>query len=128
MKAILLDTNAVSALFKGNPHILDGLDEAEHVFISTIVLGELYAGFRSGDQFARNMEELKKLLACPTVNVLPVTSETADYYGRIYLALRKQGMPIPTNDLWIAAQALEQGAVLLTFDKHFAAIPGLRVG
>jgi tRNA(fMet)-specific endonuclease VapC len=128
MKALLLDTNAVSAFFKGDSHVLNGLAEADHVWISTIVLGELYAGFRSGDQFSRNMGELKKLLACSTVDVLPVTSETADYYGRLYLALRKQGMPIPTNDLWIAAQTLEQGAVLFTFDKHFAAIPGLRVG
>ncbi len=128
MKAILLDTNAVSAFFRGDQHILACVSNAEQVYLSTIVLGELLAGFRLGSQFERNRALLDTFMACSTVEPLPVTTETADYYGRLFLALRKKGKPIPVNDLWIAAQTMECGAVLITFDQHFAAIPGLRIG
>lgn len=128
MKALLLDTNAVSAFFRGDQHILACVSNAEQVYLSTIVLGELLAGFRLGSQFERNRALLDTFMACSTVEPLPVTTETADYYGRLFLALRKKGKPIPVNDLWIAAQTMECGAVLITFDQHFAAIPGLRIG
>jgi tRNA(fMet)-specific endonuclease VapC len=59
------------------------------------------------------------------VELLPVTRTTADRFGRIAAALRKAGTPIPTNDIWIAAHAFESGAELVTFDDHFAAVPGL---
>lgn len=127
MKTVLLDTNAVSAFFRGDQRILAMVAQAQHVYLSTIVLGELLAGFQLGTQFARNRAALDSLLACSTVAPLPVTTETADYYSRLFMALRKIGKPIPTNDLWIAAQALECGAVLVTFDQHFREVPGLRV-
>ncbi len=127
MKTVLLDTNAVSAFFKGDRAILDCVANAERVYLSTVVMGELLAGFRLGNQFERNRVLLGSLLACSTVEPLPVTTETADYYGRVFLALRKKGKPIPVNDLWIAAQTLECGAVLITFDRHFNDVPGLRV-
>ena len=128
MKAILLDTNAVSAFFKGDRHVLACVSNAEHVYLSTVVMGELLAGFRLGNQFERNRTLLDAFMACSTVEPLPVTADTADYYGRLFLALRKKGKPIPVNDLWIAAQTMECGAVLITFDQHFNAIPGLRIG
>lgn len=59
------------------------------------------------------------------MSLLPVTLETADRFSRVASALREQGTPIPTNDIWIAAQALESGAELLSFDGHFARVPGL---
>jgi tRNA(fMet)-specific endonuclease VapC len=52
---------------------------------------------------------------------------TADRFGRVAAQLRKAGKPIPSNDIWIAAQALETGADLATFDQHFATVPGLVV-
>ena len=128
MRAILLDTNAVSAFFKGDRQVLACVSNAEHVYLSTIVLGELLAGFRLGTQFERNRALLDTFMACSTVEPVPVTTETADYYGRLILALRKKGKPIPVNDLWIAAQTMERGAVLITFDPHFDDIPGLRIG
>ncbi len=127
MKSILLDTNAVSAFFRGDQHILACVSNAEQVYLSTIVLGELLAGFRLGNQFERNRALLDTFMACSTVEPLPVTTETADYYGRLFLALRKKRKPIPVNDLWIAAQTMECGAELITFDQHFAIIPGLRI-
>ena len=60
--------------------------------------------------------------------VLPITAQTADSYALVYSNLRRTGRPIPTNDLWIAASALEHGAALLTRDSHFGAIDGLRCG
>lgn len=127
MNAILLDTNAVSAFFRGDQRILAMVSQAQHVYLSTIVLGELLAGFHLGTQFARNRALLDSLLDCSTVAPLPVTTETSDYYGRLFVALRKTGKPIPTNDLWIAAQTLECGAVLIAADQHFRDVPGLRV-
>jgi tRNA(fMet)-specific endonuclease VapC len=127
MKTILLDTNAVSAFFKGDRHILACVSNAEHVYLSTIVLGELLAGFRLGSQFERNQGILASFMACSSVQPLPVSIETADYYSRLFLALRKRGKPIPTNDLWLAAQTMECGAVLITLDQHFQDVPGLRV-
>jgi len=62
------------------------------------------------------------------VDVLPVTAKTADSYALVYAGLRRKGQPIPTNDLWIAASALELGAALLTRDAHFSQIDGLRCG
>jgi tRNA(fMet)-specific endonuclease VapC len=127
MKAILLDTNAVSALFNGDTLVLDYLAKAERVFLSTVVMGELQAGFYMGSKVRENQTHLENLLSRPTVEILPVTAETSDYYGRLVAALRKEGHPIPVNDIWIAAQTLEQGAILISFDKHFSHVPGLRV-
>ncbi len=127
MKTVLLDTNAVSALFNGDSQILDYLAVAERVCMSTVVIGELQAGFYMGSKVRENQANLDTLLSKPTVEILPVTAETSDYYGRLVAALRKAGHPIPVNDLWIAAQTLEQGAILITYDKHFNHVPGLRV-
>ncbi len=127
MKTILLDTNAVSALFNGDTLVLDYLAKAERVCISTVVMGELQAGFYMGSKLRDNQALLEKLLSRPTVEILPVSAETSDYYGRLVAALRKEGHPIPVNDIWIAAQALEQGAILVSYDKHFTRVPGLRV-
>jgi tRNA(fMet)-specific endonuclease VapC len=80
-----------------------------------------------GSKVRENQANLDSLLSKPTVEILPVTAETSDYYGRLVAALRKAGHPIPVNDLWIAAQTLEQGAILITYDKHFHHVPGLRV-
>ncbi len=63
----------------------------------------------------------------PTVSVADATHETAEVFGQVKDGLRRSGHPIPTNDVWIAAQALETGSVLVTYDAHFQAIPGLRI-
>ena len=64
----------------------------------------------------------------PRVQIVPITAATADLYALVYVALRRKGQPIPTNDLWIAASCLEHGAALLTLDAHFKSIDGLRAG
>jgi len=122
---VLLDTNAYTALFRGHEGIAVRVRRAEQVLVSTIVAGELLFGFRNGSRFETNNEELEDFLASPYVSLLPVTLVTADRFGRIAAALRRKGRPLPTNDIWIAAHAMESGAELLSFDQHFDAVDGI---
>lgn len=122
---VLLDTNAYTALFRGHPEVSRLVRRSEEVLISPIVAGELLFGFRNGARYEANRRDLDAFLDNPFVRLLEVSLLTADRFGRISAALRKKGRPIPSNDLWIAAQAMETGADLLSFDQHFAEIDGL---
>ena len=124
---LLLDTNVYSALKRGHRGVIELVQRAERVEFSMVVVGELLAGFRSGDRFQRNLLELEQFLASPYAHVLPVTRLTADRYGRIASKLRLNGTPIPTNDIWIAAHVLESGAELVSFDAHFDHIEDLPI-
>ncbi len=127
MRAVLLDTNAYAKYLRGDPAVLEALAGAGVVYMSVIVLGELFAGFRHGSMERTNRQILESFLAKPVVRVLEATRETADYFGLIKSALKKAGQPLPANDVWIAAHALETGSVLVTFDAHFKVVPGLRI-
>jgi tRNA(fMet)-specific endonuclease VapC len=127
VKAVLLDTNAFAALFRGDLEILEVLARAECVYASAIVMGELEAGFRGGSRYVENLALLERFLTRPTVDILPVSRDTGNCFGRVKSALKAKGKPLPINDVWLAAQCLETGAVLLTYDQHFAAVDGLRV-
>ena len=124
---VLLDTSAYSALRRGHQHILDVLRRSETVAVSSVVLGELYSGFRAGNCWAENTAQLAQFLSKPSVRVLNVTEETALRYAEVDVYLRKKGRPIPRNDVWIAAVALEHGLQLLTLDVHFREIPLLLI-
>lgn len=127
MRSILLDTNAFTALFRGDQAVLAILGTAERIYASVIAIGELEAGFRGGSRYAGNLAVLERFLAKPTVETLPVSRETSDCFGRIKHALKAQGVPIPINDVWLAAQCMETGSVLVTYDRHFSSIAGLRL-
>ena len=120
---VLLDTSAYSALQRGHQPVLDVLRRSETVAVSAVVLGELYSGFRAGNRWAENTAQLAQFLSKPSVRVLNVTEETALRYAEVDVYLRKKGQPIPRNDVWIAAVALEHGLQLLTLDVHFREIP-----
>lgn len=122
---VLLDTNAYTALLRGHAGVADRVRKAEQVLVSTIVTGELLFGFRNGTRYDANRRELEDFLANPYVNLLPVTLVTAERFGRVAAALRKKGRPLPTNDIWIAAHAMQTGAELLSFDQHFGEVDGL---
>lgn len=122
---ILLDTNAYSALRRGNEVVAEHVRQSEEVFLSAVVVGELLFGFRNGSRYDENARELKAFLEDPNVLLLPITWDTADFFGRISAALRKKGKPIPTNDIWIAAHAIESGAALVSSDSHFGHIDNL---
>jgi len=127
MSRIILDTNAVSSFFSGSREIMTSLEEAGTIFMSVIVMGELYAGFHGGSQFKRNRDYLHAFLKKPAVKMLAVSDETAEIFGSIKHRLREAGTPIPINDVWLAAQAMETGAKLVTYDRHFLLVPGLRL-
>lgn len=122
---VLLDTNAYTALFRGHEGVAARVRRAGQVLVSTVVAGELLFGFRNGTRFDANREELEDFLASPYVALLPVTLVTADRFGRIAASLRRKGRPLPTNDIWIAAHAMESGADLLSFDRHFEHVEGI---
>jgi predicted nucleic acid-binding protein len=122
---VMLDTNAYSEWKRGNPAVMSIIRRAERVCFSAVVAGELLYGFRRGARFAKNVGELEAFLADPDVDLVEVGRVTADRYARIMDRLRESGRPIPTNDVWIAAQALETGADLVSFDRHFEHVDGL---
>ncbi len=122
---LLLDTNAYTALLSGRPQVTERVRRAEKILLSTVVAGELLFGFRNGTRFEENNRRLSAFLENPFVELLPVTLNTADRFGRIAAALRSKGHPIPTNDIWVAAHAMESGADLLSYDQHFSAVEGL---
>lgn len=127
MRKVLVDTNAYSALAGGDEAVLGAISEADVVYMSSIVLGELLAGFKGGSRERDNTGMLKRFLEKPTVKSLMVTPDTAEVYAAIKSSLRKAGTPIPINDVWIASHALEAGAVVITDDSHFSLVPGLRL-
>ncbi|MEN0064316.1 MAG: type II toxin-antitoxin system VapC family toxin [Myxococcota bacterium] len=122
---IVIDTNAWSDLMRGAPAVTRIVRAAHRVLMSAIVVGELEYGFRRGAWMETNLERLDRFLANPHVRFLFVTRTTSDRFGRILSALRAKGTPIPTNDVWIAAHALETGGTLVTRDKHFEQVDGL---
>ena len=122
---VLLDTNAYSALKRGVDAVIRQVTRAETVFLSTVVAGELLSGFRQGMRLRKNLDEFDAFLDNAHVTVVPVSLDTADRFGRIAAALRAKGRPIPTNDIWIAAHAMETGADVLSFDAHFGEVDGL---
>ena len=122
---ILLDTSAYSALMRGHREVAALVRRAEGVLLSSVVAGELFYGFRNGSRFDENAARLEAFMESPFVTGVPVTLTTADRFGRIAASLRRRGEPIPSNDIWIAAQAMETGADLLSSDSHFDAVEGL---
>jgi len=122
---ILLDTNAYVGFKVGANEVVDIIVKSQHIVFSPVVLGELMFGFYNGTRFKQNMEALNEFLRHEIVDLIPLGEITADRYSRIAHQLTKQGTPIPTNDIWIAAQAMEHGAELITSDRHFEQLPGL---
>ncbi len=128
MRAVALDTNAYTAFKAGRPEAIEIIRAADIIGISAVVLGELLGGFAAGDREARNRGELRKFLSSPRVQIHTIGESTAGYYARIYASLRDKGRPIPTNDLWIAACALQYGVGLFSYDAHFSEIDALISG
>lgn len=122
---ILLDTNIIIALFAGESSIKERLATAEEVFIASTVLGELYYGAYKSHLDRENLLRIDELAERSAI--LGCDRETARHYGFIKNNLRKQGRPIPENDLWIAACAQQYDLVLVTRDDHFKAITGLNL-
>ena len=120
---ILLDTSGYSAFMRGHAEVKLVLQGAEEIHLTPVVLGELLAGFFKGKNRRKNERELQAFLESPRVNVANVDGETARRYAVIVSALRTAGTPIPTNDVWIAASAMQHGLRVTTTDAHYSKIP-----
>ena len=122
---IILDTNAYVGFKRNLIDLVEIIVNSESILFSPIVLGELMFGFRNGTRFKENIHDLDKFLDHERVQVVQICQITSDRYSRIASQLRRQGTPVPTNDIWIAAQTMEHGAELITSDRHFENISGL---
>lgn len=122
---VLLDSSAYSQLMLGREQVSRIVRDAEEVLLPAVVLGELLYGFRHGSGYERNVRDMRAFLDNPYVSLVPVGATTADRYSRIAASLRAKGRRIPTNDLWIAAHAMETGADLVSAARHFAHVDGI---
>src|SRR5579862_4507989 len=122
---LALDGNCYTDLCRGNVSVVNAVELADEVCLPFIVLGELRAGFAAGSQGPRNEAVLRRFLLKPGVGVLYADDQTTHHYATVYRQLRRQGTPIPTNDMWIAALALQHSLVLCARDKHFDALAQL---
>lgn len=124
---ILLDTNAYTKFVDGDRDIWRKIKNSGTVYFSTIVLGELYTGFMGGTKEAENIARLNKFLHYSKIEILNVSSKTAEIFGKVWGKLKRGGTPLPHNDIWIAAHAIEKDVDLISYDKHFLSVDGLKM-
>jgi tRNA(fMet)-specific endonuclease VapC len=120
---LALDTSGYTNLCRGDVSVVETVELADRVWLPFIVIGELRAGFAVGNQGPRNEAILRRFLLKSGVGVLYADEQTTHHYAAVYRQLRKQGTPIPTNDMWIAALVLQHSLVLCARDAHFDALP-----
>lgn len=123
----VIDTSAYSASERDEPIVRKWFSTQHHLLVPIIVIAELHAGFANGNKQKANEELLEGFLASPFTDILFITEQTAHLYAGIYLALKRAGTPINTNDMWIAALALEHNLPLLTLDQDFENIKNLKL-
>ena len=121
---MILDTNALSAAADAEPEIISLLGRADQIAIPVIALGEYRYGIAQSRHRASYTEWLKDLLH--DCLVLDANESTAHYYAEITLELKQKGKPIPTNDIWIAALCRQHSLSLLSRDRHFDMVPGVK--
>ena len=122
---LALDTNRYRDFADGDPPVIQALELADVVFVPFVVLAELRAGFAVGTKTRQNERTLQRFLMVPGISICYADDGTTRLYASIFAQLRAQGTPIPTNDLWIAALALQHNLTLFRRDHHFDQIPQL---
>ena len=124
---LLLDSNAIIALFGGDKDVAKLMAAAQRIVIPAVVCGEIDSGTQGDTAHERaERQAFSDLLAMRNVSVSPVTRTTGAFYARVYAYVRKIGRPIPTNDIWIAAAVLESAGILCTNDSHLLSLPLIR--
>jgi len=124
---VILDTNAISAFFDGVAEVVQRVAEAQDVFLPVIVIGEYRYGLQSSRERVEREARFKEF--CRVCKLLAVDEETSEHYAVVRHRLRLAGTPIPENDIWIAALALQHGRQLLSNDRHFDVVEGVsRIG
>jgi len=125
MKRLAIDTNIYVAFKNNDADVVEVFRASDVIGVDIAVIAELYAGFSLGSKETKNRRELETFLNAPRVDVLTHDVETAEYYAMIVRKLKAKGKPIPSNDIWIAANALKHGMALYSFDRRFDEIDGL---
>jgi tRNA(fMet)-specific endonuclease VapC len=120
---LVLDTNIYSDYAEGLPETVDFMAiHGEHLYLPSVVIGELNFGFMKGSQQQFNERKLKLYIKRLRVEIIDVDADVARKYAIIFLSLQKKGTKIPINDVWIAASCMEIGGTLLTRDRHFEVV------
>jgi predicted nucleic acid-binding protein len=125
MRRIAIDTNIYTSFKVDDQRVVEAFRNSDFIGVDVTVIAELFFGFSLGAKERKNRQELEAFLNAPRVELLPHDLETADYYALIVKRLKAKGRPIPTNDIWIAANAIKHGLVLYSFDSHFKEMEGL---
>lgn len=119
---IALDTNAYRDFMRGDAAKVQTIRLARTIQLPLIVLGELRAGFAAGNRQSQNAANLLRFLNSPRVSILSPDEHTTHHYAQIFASLRKRGIAIPTNALWIAALCIQHRLILCSADTHFDSI------
>ena len=122
---LVLDTNKYTDFCRNEARTVSMLQQAEWILLPFVVLAELRAGFRSGSCGRQNEAFLVRFLSSSRVRVIYADEQTTHLYAGLFTQLKSQGTPIPTNDLWIAALAVQHDALLFSRDAHFDHLPQL---
>jgi tRNA(fMet)-specific endonuclease VapC len=121
----LLDTNIVIALLEGDEMVLSNLDRASEVFISAVVLEELFFGAAKSARSSENTAKMERLAAGRAI--ISCDLDVAREYGQLKQRLQEKGRPLPENDIWLAAAAKCHRLVLVTRDRHFQEVEDMQI-
>jgi tRNA(fMet)-specific endonuclease VapC len=121
----ILDSNVIIDFFRGNNNLLQLLETSKSVYFPAIVLGELIFGAQNSLNTAKHLSQVDDFIS--KISILNIDASTAVFYGKIKFQLKKDGKPIPENDIWIAAIAVQYKTELVTNDKHFKNIKSLKI-
>ena len=122
---VLLDSNIVIALFAGDNGVRQRLEQMDEVFLCSTVLGELYFGALKSQRIEENVRRIDEF--ADRNATLPCDAETARNYAMLKDRLKRRGRPIPENDIWVAAVAVQFDLVLVSRDDHFEAVERVRL-
>ncbi len=127
MKRAVIDTNIYTDLMNGSRSVETQLEFFDRILLPVTVLGELLYGFAYGSKEAENRVQLDRFLSRDFVKLSCVSRSTSEYYALLMTSLRRNGTPLPTNDVWIAAAACAEKVPLVSRDRHFEKISGLQL-
>ena len=122
---IAVDANRYVDYCRGLPEVTTVIRTASRIVMPFITLGEIRGGFRHGSRSRENERRLVEWIQAERVEIAFADENTTHIYADLFAMLRRQGTPIPTNDLWIAALVIQNDLILFSRDKHFDAIPHL---
>ena len=122
----LLDTSVLVDAFRKGTRFPRTIEGSEAVYLSQVAIGEFKAGLDDTRRSRQQKAALEAFLELPNVVEITLTSATTDLYAKVFRSLREAERPIPVNDIWLAAQALEHGAVLVSNDRHFESVTNLQ--